>query len=299
MVHLEITSSVVRTEDYYMARFAAMASPCEVLIDTEDAEEAAAALEVAEGEARRIELKFSRYRTEGIVHRINSARGLPVEVDPETAALLDYAALCHEVSDGLFDITSGILRRLWKYDGTGRVPAARAVREVLRQVGWSRVRWQKPVLTMPAGMEIDLGGLGKEYAVDRTTALLSSRIRSAFLVNFGGDLFASGTRHDGRPWAVGIDDPGRSGESLLFRVELFRGGLATSGDARRFILWRGKRLGHILNPKTGWPVVDAPRSVTVLAPTCLEAGTLSTLAYLQGPGAEGYLRDQGVEFRVA
>lgn len=127
----------------------------------------------------------------------------------------------------------------------------------------------------------------------------SSRIKSAFLVNFGGDLFASGPRRDGRPWAVGIDDPERSGQSLLYRVELFRGGLATSGDARRFILWRGKRLGHILNPKTGWPVADAPRSVTVLAPSCLEAGTLSTLAYLQGRGAEGYLRDQGVEFRVA
>jgi thiamine biosynthesis lipoprotein len=275
-----------------------MASPCEVLIDTGSRKEAEEARRLAEGEARRIEQKFSRYRDDNIVHRINRAGGLPVEVDEETALLLDYAATCHEISGGMFDITSGALRRVWRFDGGDRVPSREAVREILQHVGWERAQWEKPILTLPAGMEIDFGGLGKEYAVDRAATLVAGAIGASFLVNFGGDLFASGPRRGGRPWGVGVDDPDRTGGAVLYRIDLTRGGLATSGDARRYVLWEGKRLGHILDPRSGWPIEDAPRAVTVIDRTCLEAGTLSTLAYLQGPRARQFLEEQGVEFRI-
>jgi thiamine biosynthesis lipoprotein len=287
-----------RVADYFLGRFTAMASPCEVLIDTDDRDEAETLLHVAEFEANRIELAFSRFTTGNIVHRINHARGRPVRVDAETAHLLDYAVACWESSDGNFDITSGVLRRVWKFDGGHRVPSPEAIRDVLPYVGWHRVTWANPFLTMPDGMEIDFGGIGKEYAVDRAAALIAARSRVPFLVNFGGDLYAGGARRGDRPWAVGVDDPERTGEAALYRVEISRGGLATSGDARRFILWNGKRLGHILNPKTGWPVEGAPRAVTVLGGTCMEAGTLSTLAYLKGPGARAFLEEQGAEFRL-
>ena len=275
-----------------------MASPCEVLVDTDDPREALAALRAAEAEAGRIERAFSRYRAGNIVHRINRSEGRPVTVDEETALLLDYAATCHEISGGLFDITSGALRRVWTFDGRASAPSAEAVRAVLEQVGWQRVRWERPVLTLPAGMEIDLGGIGKEYAVDRAAALVAEQIGTAFLVNFGGDLFASGPRRGGRVWGVGIDDPERTGDAVLYRVELARGGLATTGNARRYVMHDGRRLSHILDPRTGWPIEDPPQAVTVLADTCLEAGTLSTLAYLQGPGAAAFLEEQGVTFRV-
>jgi thiamine biosynthesis lipoprotein len=291
-------ASLERVGDTFVGRFVAMAGPCEVLLDTDDRAGAAELLRIAEREARRIERKFSRYRADNLVHRINHSGGQPVRVDEETALLIDYAATCHEVSDGMFDITSGALRRVWKFDGGDRVPAADEVREVLRHVGWQRVTWRDSTLTLPDGMEIDLGGVGKEYAVDHTALLLAAQTRDSFLVNFGGDLFASGERRGGRPWIVGVDDPDHTGQAVLFRIELARGGLATSGDARRFVFWKGKRLGHILDPRTGWPVEDAPRSVTVLGRTCLEAGSLSTLAYLQGPRAREFLLQQGVEFRI-
>jgi thiamine biosynthesis lipoprotein len=290
--------TIERAGDHFVGRFAAMASPCEVLVDTDDRDEAWSLLGVAESEAKRIETAFSRYRTGNIVHAINHAGGRPVQVDEEAAHLIDYAVACWESSDGMFDITSGVLRRVWKFDGGTAVPSEAAIREALEHVGWHRVAWARPVLTMPAGMEIDFGGIGKEYAVDRAAALIAARTRSPFLVNFGGDLFASGARRGNRPWAVGVDDPERTGQAALYRVEFSRGGLATSGDARRYVLWNGKRLGHILNPKTGWPVADAPRAVTVIGETCMEAGTLSTLAYLHGPGARAFLEEQGVEFRV-
>jgi thiamine biosynthesis lipoprotein len=275
-----------------------MASPCEVLIDTEDRAAAEALAALARDEAVRIERKFSRYLDGNLVHRINHAHGLPVTLDEEAAALIDYAAACHDGSDGRFDITSGVLRRVWTFDGGTRVPDDAAVREALRLVGWSRVRWEKPVLTLPAGMEIDLGGIGKEYAVDRAAARIADRTEAAFLVNFGGDLFASGPRRDNRAWGVGLDDPARSGEAVLGTFDLAAGALATSGDARRFVMHEGRRLGHILDPRTGWPVEGAPRAVTVLGRTCLEAGTLATLAMLQGPDAAAFLAAQGVRHWV-
>jgi thiamine biosynthesis lipoprotein len=290
--------SLSRVHEAWAFRFVAMASPCELLVDTDDRAEAEALGKVAQAEAARIEATFSRYLEGNVVDRINRAAGAPVAVDDETALLLDYAAACHQMSGGRFDITSGALRRAWKFDGSSRVPSAESIQAALQHVGWHRARWADHVLTLPAGMEIDFGGIGKEYAVDRAAGLLAARTGRAFLVNFGGDLFAAGARREERPWAVGVDDPTRPGEAQVYRIEIKRGGLATSGDARRFVMHEGRRLGHILDPKTGWPVESAPRSVTVLAPTCMEAGTLSTLAYLQGSGAQAFLEAEGVTFWI-
>ena len=288
-----------QADDTFVGRFTALGGPCEVLADTRDPAVARGLVAEAREEALRIERKFSRYRTDSVVHRIHQSAGAPVEVDDETAGLLDYAALCHEESGGLFDITSGVLRRVWTFDGKSRAPAPGAVASLLPRVGWTRVTWERPRLTLPAGMEIDLGGIGKEYAVDRAAARLAARSPCAFLVNLGGDLYASGPRSGGRPWIVGVDDPERTGEAVTHRIELPRGGLATSGDARRWVMHEGRRLGHILDPRTGWPVEGAPRAVTVLAPTCLEAGTLATFAILQGPNARAFLEARGVVFHIA
>ena len=288
-----------RVDDHFVGRFTAMAGPCEVLADTDDRDEARVVLDEARDEALRVERKFSRYREDGVVHAIHAAQGTAVEVDDETAQLLDYAALCHEESDGRFDITSGVLRRAWTFDGSSRVPSPEAIAALLPLVGWQRVTWQRPRFTLPRGLEIDLGGIGKEYAVDRAAARIGARARCAFLVNFGGDLYASGPRRGRRPWVVGVDDPERSGKAVTHRIDLPVGGLATSGDARRWVMHQGRRLGHILDPRTGWPVEGAPRAVTVLAPTCLEAGTLATFAILCGPEARHFLEAQGVPFHIS
>ncbi len=271
-----------------------MASPCEILVDDRDSRPARRLLEIAAAEAWRIEAKFSRYRADGAVHRINAANGVPVDVDDETARLLDFAAECHTLSAGLFDVTSGVLRRAWKFDGSDRLPPPERVAELLPLVGWHRVAWERPRLTLPEGMEIDLGGIGKEYAVDRTLELLKAETDAALLVNFGGDLIVSGPRRQQRAWRVGIESLRTAGEAAK-HLELSRGALATSGDAARYLLKDGVRYSHVLNPKTGWPVTDAPRSVTVLGNNCTEAGLLATLALLQGANAESFLTGQGAQ----
>ena len=282
----------------WVGRFTAMAGPCEVLVDVDRRREADALVRLARTEARRIEKKFSRYREDSVVADMLASRGGAYAADPETARLLQYAATCHAISGGRFDVTSGVLRHAWRFDGGEADPDEARIAEARARVGWERVGWDGETLRLPAGMELDFGGLAKEYAVDHALGLLQVETAAACLVNFGGDLAASGARREGRPWIVGVDDPERTGEGTLWTVEMTAGGLATSGDARRFVTWRGRRLGHILDPRTGWPVERAPRAVTVLSTTCVEAGTLATVAILHGEGARAFLDEQGVTYRI-
>lgn len=284
---------MTRTGGDYLYTFHAMATPCEVRLESEDAALAEAVAQAVEGEARRIENKYSRYISGSVVGRINASNGEEIEVDAETAHLLDFAAHCHGISDGMFDITSGVLRRIWRFDGSDRIPSEAEIRKARALIGWEKLSWRAPVIRLPPGMEIDLGGLGKEYAVDRALAAARAITQAPVLVNFGGDLRVSGPRGSGARWKVAIESVDRGGEAAGM-LELSDGALATSGDARRYLLKNGKRYGHILNPRTGRPVENPPRSVTVAAPTCVEAGLTATLAVLQGKRAEAFLKREGV-----
>jgi thiamine biosynthesis lipoprotein len=269
-----------------------MASPCVVLVDTDDEILGAEVGEIVKTEALRIEAKISRYRPSVVTH-INETAGTAVEVDDETADLIGYSMVCYTLSEGLIDITSGALRRVWKFDGSETIPTDLQVREALRHVGWNQVTWERPILRLQPGMEIDFGGIGKEYAVDRALALAEAHTRAPVLVNFGGDLRVSGPRRDRTPWYVAIEDVDRAGTAAGL-LELSSGALATSGDTYRHVISAGVRYGHVLNPKTGWPITDAPRSVTVHAATCTEAGLLAKLALLRGAGAEEFLKIERV-----
>jgi thiamine biosynthesis lipoprotein len=271
-----------------------MGSPCELLLETGDPDVARISAEAAAAEAWRIEDKFSRYLDGNIVHRINTANGETVTVDDESARLIDFATRLYQLSDGRFDITSGILREVWIFDGSDRVPDRECVEAVLERVGWQQVAWTSPELTMPAGMEIDLGGVGKEYAVDRCIDTLRGTSSAPGLVNFGGDLAVTGPPQRRDAWRVAVEGDAPDRADRL--IDLRHGALATSGDARRFLLRDGVRYGHILDPTSGWPVPDAPGSVTVAADTCTQAGILSTLAMLEGQGAEAFLEEQATVF---
>jgi thiamine biosynthesis lipoprotein len=282
--------------------FTAFGGPCAVLFDRGVRDQVDRAAARVRQEALRIEQRYSRYRPDSLLSGWNSSHGQAVELDRESAALLDLAGLAHALSGGRFDITSGVLRVLWDFRDTGTVvaPDSDRVREVLARVGWSRLSWQSPWLTVPRGMELDLGGLGKEYAVDACLALLTGAVRDPVLVNFGGDLACSGPRGDGSPWRIGVEDARAAipDGTAAMALEVSLGALATSGDSRRYLVVDGRKRGHILDPRTGWPVEGAPRSVTVAAPTCSQAGLLATLAMLNGEGAEDFLCSEGVDHWV-
>ena len=291
-MEIPLAATLSRAGRDFLGAFKAMATPCEVRVETEDAGMGRRVADAVETEARRIEAKFSRYRDDSIVGQINSAGGRKIVVDAETVHLLNFASQCFDLSGGMFDITSGVLRRVWRFDGSDQVPGASDIKPLLELVGWKKVSLRASCIALPAGMEIDLGGLAKEYAVDRALAVARAITAAPVLVNFGGDLAVSGPRTGGARWHVAIASVEKD-DALAGMLELASGALATSGDARRFLLKDGVRYSHILNPRTGWPVKNAPRSVTVAAPSCVEAGMVATLAMLQGKRAELFLKREG------
>ena len=289
---------MTRSGPLWIARFRAMGGPCEVLVETEPEVGARKIAEVVATCAARIERKFSRYLPDNIVARINSAAGAPTTVDDETANLLDFAERIHELSEGMFDITSGVLRRAWTFDGSARVPTHEAIAALLPMVGWSKIRWARPSFTLLPGMQIDFGGVAKEYAVDQAARDAASVSNAPVLVNFGGDLAVTRAREGDQPWRVGIEGIDEKSGVASRLVELAAGALATSGDTYRYVKAGSQRLPHILDPRTGRPIEGAPRTVTVAAPNCTQAGMLTTLAMLKGPGAEAFLESEGARFWV-
>ncbi|MEX8517154.1 MAG: FAD:protein FMN transferase [Leptothrix sp. (in: b-proteobacteria)] len=277
--------------------FRAMGSPCRIHLGDVGARPDAAqrAVRAAVEEVARIERKFSRYRADSIVSRINAAAGTgrPVRVDAETAELLGFAAQLHAESDGLFDITSGVLRRAWDF-GVNRLPSPEAIKRLLPLVDWRRVCVDGHEVRLPAaGMELDFGGFGKEYAADRAATLLMGAGFASGFVNLGGDIRLLGPRPDGSPWTLGIAHPRVDG-GVIAELALTEGALATSGDYERYLEHAGQRYCHILDPRTGWPVSHW-QSVSVVAPACLAAGALSTIAMLVQGDAASFLDEQGVQ----
>lgn len=272
--------------------FRAMGGPCALSLYAEDSVARQVAVTL-EAEVRRLEAKYSRFQTDSDLSRLNRTPDQWQEVDAETAGLLDFAHQCFIESDGLFDITTGVLREAWDFK-SGQLPAQAQLEALRPRVGWSQVGWSGGQVKIPAGMELDLGGLVKEFAADRLLTLLSEA-RVSGLVNLAGDIRVTGPRPDGSPWPVGISHPRQTGRAAA-TLPLIEGGLATSGDYERFMMVGGRRYCHILHPKTGWPLLDGPSSVTVVADNCLLAGALTTIAMLKGKEAESWLAGLGVPF---
>jgi thiamine biosynthesis lipoprotein len=283
-----------KENDFWKGSFMAMASPCDVLMEVDDETLAREILNAVAKEAWRIEDKFSRYKKDNIIFKINHSQGEAVSIDEETSRLLDFANELFEISEGLFDVTSGVLRRIWTFDGSDNLPSKKQVKKILKNIGWQKVIYEKTSVTLAQGMEIDFGGIGKEYAVDRCVQIARQKTKQSVLVNFGGDLAMTASRKDKACWAVGRLVTGSAEARGIF--QLYGGAIATSGDANRYLLKDGVRYSHILNPLTGWPVVGAPHTVSVAAPTCVEAGMMSTLAMLQGGDAEEFLKLQDVDY---
>jgi thiamine biosynthesis lipoprotein len=314
-------------------RFTVMGGPAEVQVEAPDGDTAAKWLAAARTEAERIEARFSRYRSDSWVGRLNAqAGGAALPADDEAMQWLAVADALHRDSGGRFDATSGALREAWRgvFDRDAAAPdapiaslapkapegpnAANAgdarpsadsrhaappdadtLRAALARVGWSRVAWRGREVRLPQpGMALDFGGFGKEIAVDRLVDVLRAGGAAHALVNLAGDCRALGPRPDGQPWQVGIAHPRAPGQ-MLATLPLQDAAVATSGDYERCFWHDGRRYGHVLDARTGWPVAFWA-SVSVLAPTALQAGNAATLALLAEGDALPALRASGLDF---
>lgn len=279
----------------YSYSFSAMGSDCRLTLYAADERDADQAADVTMTEVWRIEEKYSRYLDNNALSAINRAAlaGGKVDVDDETVELFNYAFAAYQFSIGLFDVSSGVLRRAWDFSSS-QLPAQAAIETILPLIGLGKVAWAAPQLDfLQTGMELDFGGIGKEYAVDRSADICHAAGIQSGLLDFGGDIRVLGPHPDGTPWQIGIRHP-RQPEVSLGNIQLMSGAVATSGDYERYIEVAGNRYCHILNPLTGWPV-NGLCSVTVSAEQCLLAGTLATIAMLKEEGGKRWLAELGVQ----
>ncbi|MBF0518390.1 MAG: FAD:protein FMN transferase [Nitrospirae bacterium] len=283
----------LRTLKLFTFPFTAMGTSCTLFIYSTQ-NRANRAAKYAISEARRIEARYSRYRSDSVLSKINHAAevGASVEVDEETAAILDYAYSCYRKSGGLFDITSGILRRVWDFSRSS-LPNQQSIDELLPLIGLEKIIWESPRLTFTIpGMEMDFGGICKEYASDRAADLCKEQGIKHGLVDLGGDITVIGPIPDDNPWHIEIRNP-KAPNTAITTVDVISGSLATSGNYERYMDVDGKRYCHILNPLTGWPVCGLS-SVSVLAPQCLIAGSVATIAMLKEKEGIQWLSEMGL-----
>lgn len=253
---------------------------------TEAPERAVGAFEAAILEFRRLEALHSNWLPQSDISRMNDqAGGRAVTVSEETVELLLAAQEMYALTAGKFDIGFGALSDLWRFDHDqdNRIPSQDEVRARLPLVDASRIEVERTRLQarLPVeGMRIHVGGIGKGYAVDRAAAVLRARGFRDFVVQAGGDLYASGRRGD-RSWRVGIRDPRGPPSRYFAFAEIENQTLSTSGDYERFFISDGVRYHHIIDPDTGQPARKL-RSVSVLAPTAVLADALSTGVFILG-----------------
>lgn len=287
---------------FFKQEFSSMGCPCSVSLYAKDEQQARNVFKAIYHEVDRLDQYYTNYTSTSFVAKINKKAGDKngILVDPETAILLDYAEACYELSEGLFDVTAGALRRAWDFDAaTPSLPSPERVEALLRVVGWDKLIWRKPHLILPyPGMMIDFGGVVKEYASDAAEKVCKSLGIQHAMIEMGGDIKIVGPHVDERPWRIGVSHP-RANDTSIAYIELSQGGVATSGDFERAITIDGRLYAHILNPKTGMPV-EGISGITAVAEHCLVAGSLTTIAFLKGP-KEGrkWLKKMGAPYLCA
>jgi len=271
-----------------------MGSRCEIRLYASDKAAAERSAKAAIADVRRLDHKYSDYRDDSFTAEINraAAAGTAIDVDVETATLIDYAATCFQQSDGLFDITSGVLREAWNFDRSA-LPSPEHIHALLARVGFDKLVWRRPRLSFRVpGMALDFGGIVKEYAADRGAVICRQSGFAHGLVDLGGDIRIVGPHPDGAPWSVGIRHPRRAGD-IMASIDLAGGAIASSGDYERFIEIDGRRYGHIISPRTGMPV-RALASVSVVADECVVAGSATTIATLMQEEGPAWLTEIGL-----
>jgi thiamine biosynthesis lipoprotein len=265
----------------------AMGTDVQIRVYTTDEAGATAAMEAALAEIARLEGLMTTWRPDSDISRVNRAAGMaPVVVAPETRECVARALEFSRLSGGAFDISYYALKGLWRFDEDldPRLPPARVLGRRLGLIDYRQIRLDPAASSIyleRPGMAINLGGIGKGYAVDRATAVLRARGFPDAIVQAGGDLMLAGSQ-GGRPWTVGIRDPRGPREDYFAVAEVTNRAFSTAGDYERFFIKGGRRYHHIIDPRTGYPA-RAARSVTVWAPDATTADGLDDALLILGP----------------
>lgn len=272
-------------DDFYEVLFFALGAQCQLIFRAAHPSAAESYRDAAFDWLSDFEARFSRFLPDSDLNRINAHAGLGwSEIDRQCEVLLDLCDHCHFLTEGAFDATSLPLSLLWdwkrKHDA---LPTTEEISVARNVMGWKRIQRVPGRILLPQkGMMLDFGGIGKEFAVDYVKELARRMGINHVLVDLGGDIAVHGDAPEGDGWHVGVENP--AGPEACYCALRLRSGaaVATSGDYRRCFELDGRTYGHILDCRTGWPVANGTRAVTVIAPRCILAGMLSTSAMIIG-----------------
>ena len=242
---------------------------------------------------RSLDAQLSMYREGSAVYEINKEAGeRPVRVTREVFKLIRAAKEIASLSDGAFDPTIGPITRLWGISGSNRsmdaLPGKAAIEEALMFVGFDKIIQTEPdvVYLLQKGAALDLGAIAKGYVSQRVADYLRSRGVESALIDLGGNVQLVGSRPNGKPWRIGIQDPRKERGEALCALELSDTSAITAGRYERFAEFGGERYAHIFDPRTGYPIRSALSSVTVVAADGTEGDALSTALMVMGPGPD-------------
>lgn len=275
-------------EETYAVEFHAMGTTCKLMFSASSRGTARAFQKQVLRWIAGFEARYSRFLPDSLIREINRAAGRNgVATDHELDSMFALCDWFHWMTKSIFDPTLLPLAQLWDYHRKHTaLPAEAEIERARRRVGWNRVEREPGRVFLPEpGMALDLGGIGKEYAVDRVAEMAQAAGFSSFMIDFGHDVRTHGKPPGGGPWRIGLEHPGDPGR-CWGGVAVRERAVTTSGTYRRHFELDGVRYSHVLDPRTGWPIRNDVEAVSVLAPTCTEAGILSTTALILG-AAEG------------
>lgn len=285
--------------------FKALGTNCALLFRQPSDQIALQFVAEALGWIQAFEAKFSRFKPDSMVSQINAAAGKSwVETDAEMDQLLDLAEAMYRLTNGILDPAMLPLLRVWDWKKAREsLPAKTDVEKARDLSRWQDVQRRPGGVFLPrVGMGLDFGGFGKEHAVDQVIAIAKRHGILDILVDLGRDIFALGGNGQHPFWHVGIQDGVRP-ENCLGGLAVSGYAVCASGDYARRFEHEGERYGHILDPRTGWPVRHGLRAVTVLASSCVVAGIYATSIFVLGwregmvfaetaPGVEACLQNE-------
>ncbi|MEW5766201.1 MAG: FAD:protein FMN transferase [bacterium] len=257
----------------------------EIKVVDQDRKKADEAIKAAFSEMKRIETLLGK-GPESEPSRLGET---PQEISPELMEVLKTSIKYSELTNGLFDVTIDPVTELWDFKQAPpyKLPPKDRLKSALSLVDYKRVAIERRAAgdegwqcALEPGMKLDLGGVAKGYAVDRAIDVLVKKGITHGLVNAGGDIRTIGRNHKGKPWRIGVQHPRE--DKILTVVELKDSSVATSGDYERFFIKDGARYHHIIDPRAGYPAGECI-SVTITAPTCIEADVAATAVFIAGP----------------
>jgi thiamine biosynthesis lipoprotein len=262
-----------------------MGSRFEITAVKKDSQIREDAIESAVEEIKRIENLISSWKPTSETSLINTNAGIrPMKISVELFNLIERSIKVSKLTKGAFDISFASINHIWTFDGREmKMPDSAFVRESIKTIDFNKIilnREKRTVLLKEEGMKIGFGALGKGYAANRAKLIMQEYDIENGLINAGGDLIAWGNQDNGDPWTIGIADPTKENEFIAW-LNVSNMSVVTSGNYEKFVIIDGKRYGHIINPKTGYPV-EGIKSVTLLFPDAELSDALATSVFVMG-----------------